>query len=343
MDHEVSEEHHQRRQRRQRIRILLQRCDYFVTLNNNAFRARFRLTKPQFLRVLRQIEPKLRNRQRSDSISLSVKLQAALRFYATGSFLMVIADFNGISKISAHRIVHEVSEVISELLPRYIKLPAINHEIINTSKNNFMISGMVRVIGAIDCVHVRIRSYGGDDAEIFRNRKGFFSINVQCVVNSNLEILDIVAQWPGSTHDSTIFESSCLKSRFDNYEFGNGVLLGDRGYRNHRYLMTPLAEPRTAAEQLYNESHIRTRCMVERCFGVWGRMFPVLTIGSRFKTPQRTVNVILATAVLYNITRRDKKVEKAGLRTYMRVDENVLFASPTEDERQYLIDNYFAK
>ncbi|KAH7940443.1 hypothetical protein HPB49_000233 [Dermacentor silvarum] len=36
-----------------------------------------------------------------------------------------------------------------------------------------------RVTGCIDCTHVRIKSPGGDDAEVFRNRKGYFSFNVQ--------------------------------------------------------------------------------------------------------------------------------------------------------------------
>ncbi|KAG0444205.1 hypothetical protein HPB47_014053 [Ixodes persulcatus] len=35
------------------------------------------------------------------------------------------------------------------------------------------------VTACIDCTHVRINSPGGDDAEVYRNRKGVFSINVQ--------------------------------------------------------------------------------------------------------------------------------------------------------------------
>lgn len=38
--------------------------------------------------------------------------------------------------------------------------------------------------------------------------------------------MDIVANWPGSTHDVTIFNSSRLKARFENGEFNNGILLG---------------------------------------------------------------------------------------------------------------------
>jgi len=34
------------------------------------------------------------------------------------------------------------------------------------------------VIAAIDCTHVAIQSPGSDDAEIYRKRKSYFSINV---------------------------------------------------------------------------------------------------------------------------------------------------------------------
>lgn len=35
------------------------------------------------------------------------------------------------------------------------------------------------VIGCIDCIHIHIVNPGGNNGEIFRNRKGWFSLNVQ--------------------------------------------------------------------------------------------------------------------------------------------------------------------
>lgn len=67
---------------------------------------------------------------------------------------------------------------------------------------------------------------GGQDAEVFRNRKGYFSINVQAVCDSQLRIRNIVARWPGSAHDSTIFANSRLRALFENNNYPNCVLLG---------------------------------------------------------------------------------------------------------------------
>lgn len=63
---------------------------------------------------------------------------------------------------------------------------------------------------------------------MYRNRKGYFSINVQIVGDARLRIRDIVARWPGSTHDATIFANSHIRARHENGEFPNTVLLGKK-------------------------------------------------------------------------------------------------------------------
>ncbi|XP_066600772.1 putative nuclease HARBI1 [Prorops nasuta] len=263
-----------------------------------------------------------------------IQLKVFIKFAATGSFLLSVADFFGISKTSAERIVSNVSLAISELHKEFIKFPSENQDILQNKVSNFNLSGFIHVIGAIDCIHVRIQSYGGDDGELFRNRKGFFSINVQAVVNSSLQILDWVAYWPGATHDATIFDNSRLKSRFKSGEFGNGVLLGDSGYPSLPFLLTPLQNPQTPSEILYNEAQIRTRSMVERCFGLLGRMFPVLTLGSRFRSPQKTLQVITACAVLYNLSRETIAVTHDDIDKYNNVDRD-LHENLVQNERQY--------
>lgn len=102
-------------------------------------------------------------------------------------------------------------------------------------------------------------------------------MNTQVVCNNNLEITDIVARWQGSVHDSTIFNNSRLKANFENGAYNNGLLLGVSAYPLRQYLLTPLINPQTAAEQLYNESHIRTRNIIERLFGIWKRRFSIFT------------------------------------------------------------------
>lgn len=167
----------------------------------------------------------------------------------------------------------------------------------------YRIARFPRVIGAIDCTHVKICSPGGDHAEYYRNRKGYFSLSVQAIVNANLEFLNLVARWPGSAHDQTIFDHSLVRARFETNTYGDSILLGDSAYSERKYCMTPLPNPQTRDEARYNESQIRTRNPVERVFGVWKRRFPVLALGMNVRL-QNVMPIIVATAVLFNILRR---------------------------------------
>lgn len=144
------------------------------------------------------------------------------------------------------------------------------------------------------------------NGEVFRNRKNYFSLNFQAVCNADLEMTDIVVRWPGSTHDSYIFNNSRLKRMFEEGRYGNAVLVGDSGYACKSYMMTPLDVCNTQSEHLYNESQIRTRNPIERMFGVWKRRFPAMSLGLRLSL-DNSFPVIIATAVLHNIAQQTRE------------------------------------
>lgn len=164
----------------------------------------------------------------------------------------------------------------------------------------YIIAKFPRCIGAIDCTHVRIKSPGGLDGEIYRNRKGFFSINVQTICDAELRIQNIVCTFPGSNHDSTIFNYSKIRGQFERGEMSDSILLGDSGYALKKYLMTPFLNPNGEGQNIYNETQIRTRNVVERSYGVWKKRFPILAVGINMNL-EFVESIIVATAVLHNI------------------------------------------
>jgi hypothetical protein len=102
---------------------------------------------------------------------------------------------------------------------------------------------MIGVVGAIDCTHIRINSPRGTDVELFRNRKGYFSINVQAVCDADVNFTNIVSRWYGSAHDSRILENSYVFVEMDD-KASPGIILGDAGYPLLPWLMTPYHVPR---------------------------------------------------------------------------------------------------
>ncbi|XP_067208392.1 putative nuclease HARBI1 [Linepithema humile] len=325
------------------------RPDLLNMYDKNEFIARFRLCKETVLRIVDLIRDRIQTRtMRNNAITPLHQLLLTLRFYATGTFQISIADFAGIHKSTACRIIKKVTIALASECHRYIRFPE-NTERIRQQFYN--IAKFPRVIGAIDCTHVKIQSPGGEEAEVFRNRKGFFSINVQAVCNSELQFQDIVSRWPGSTHDATIFNASRLHARFVEGEIQDGILLGDNGYPCTKFLMTPLLQTHNRAEELYNESQIRTRNVIERAFGVWKRRFPILAIGMRLSIVTIQA-IIIATAVLHNIARQmhdpdpPVNLDIEQLIETLENDENEIAALNNvrgDTARRVLIDTYFRR
>lgn len=80
-----------------------------------------------------------------------------------------------------------------------------------------------------------------------------------------MEFIDIVARWPGSTHDSYIFNNCYRKAMFEQGRYDNAVLVGDGEYASKSYMMTPLDRCNTAAEHLYNESRFGQGILLSDC------------------------------------------------------------------------------
>ncbi|KAJ8913074.1 hypothetical protein NQ315_006575 [Exocentrus adspersus] len=161
------------------------------------------------------------------------------------------------------------------------------------------------IIGSIDCSHIAIVA-PQEEEHNYLNRKQYHSKNVQVICDYDLKIFNVNAQYPGATHDSFVWRNSFVRrymERVYNEVDHNSWLLGDSGYPQQPWLMTPFlnAQPNTP-EANYNYAHIRARNSVERCIGVWkGRFRSILKERVLRYTPEKASNIINATAILHNI------------------------------------------
>lgn len=247
-----------------------------------------------------QIEHELEyETDRNNCLTPMNQLLIALRFYATGTFQLVVGDTFTVHKSTVCRILHKVTAAICRLRPKYVRFPASIQERHNIMNQFYSASGLPGVVGAIDCTHIPIQSTGGQDAEIYRNRKGYFSINVQLVSDQKGYIMDVVARWPGSVHDSTIFDNSHIRAQLEINPHA-GYLVGDGGYPCRHYLITPIINPTTEPQKKYNTAHVSARNSIERANGILKRRFPALKYGIRLKL-ENILPVIVASVVVNNI------------------------------------------
>ncbi|GFQ92124.1 nuclease HARBI1 [Trichonephila clavata] len=246
-----------------RKRKFVVRGSFFEELDDYEFQRRFRLTKENVAELTLLIEHKLESKTScNNALSPLEQVLIALRFYAVACMQLAIADLCDVSQPTVCRVVHRVSEAIASLLPDFIHLPVNREECKTVSRKFFNIAGFPKVIGALDGTFVRIISPGGEDAERFRCRKSYFALNVQTIIDADLVIRNVVARWPGSAHDSTVFNNS--------------------------------------AACLYNKSHVLTRNTIERKYGILKRRFPCLSIGLNCNI-ERVPAIIVACCVLHNL------------------------------------------
>ena len=174
----------------------------------------------------------------------------ALEFYATGTYYLTIGDVLRISKSSVCRVVHRVSNALCARVMSFVKFDNSEQGRCAVANKFSKIGGLPGIVGCIDCTHVRL-SGPNENEEVFVNRKGFHSINVQCVMNADMMATNIVVKWPGSVHDSRILRESVFSDKFEDGTY-RGRLLGDSGYPLKHWLLTPYSNPLGRAQTAFN-------------------------------------------------------------------------------------------
>ncbi|KAJ1153354.1 hypothetical protein NDU88_006115 [Pleurodeles waltl] len=149
--------------------------------------------------------------------------------------------------------------------------------------------------------HVQVLS-----EQVYRNRKSYHSMNVQMVCLADQYISQVNAMFPGSVHDSYILRNSSIPDMMGQLQRHRVWLLGVSGYPNLSWLLTPVRNPRTRAEERYNEAHGQTRRVIERTFGLLKARFRCLHItgGSLFYSPKKVCDIIIACSMLHNLALR---------------------------------------
>uniref|UniRef100_UPI00398E78A1 putative nuclease HARBI1 n=1 Tax=Pristiophorus japonicus TaxID=55135 RepID=UPI00398E78A1 len=183
------------------------------------------------------------------ALSVIVKVTGALNIFVSRSFQSAAGDIANISQFAVH---HCIWEVTQALYSRRRGYPITREKQDEPAFGFARIAGFLMMQGAIDFVGLRTPH---NSPKIFRNRKGYDSLNVQLVCNHRQRILNINACYPGSTHNAFILCQSNVPTLFQPLHQARLWLLGDKSYP----LSTWLQNPNTPAQHSYNESHAATR------------------------------------------------------------------------------------
>lgn len=179
--------------------------------------------------------------------------------------------------------------------------------------------------------------------------------------------MDVVARWPGSSHDSTIFTNSNLCNRLRRGDFGNdSALVVDSAYQPEHFICKPLAQTNTESQERYQRLQIRARNVAERVNGQLKRRFPILkygaylvyfegylctaiqcsyfNLGMRFSRKEIAQDVVVCCCILHNMRKNfDAQAKTYSNIEYLRQIEisEDLQTLPQLSIQDYLIQHFF--
>ena len=101
-----------------------------------------------------------------------------------GLMQRVAGDLMRVSVGTSCTIIHKVSAIFAALMHRFVKFPATPAARTRMNQAFYGIARFPGVAGCVDGTHVIVINPGGPHAEVYRNRKSRFSINVQVILRT---------------------------------------------------------------------------------------------------------------------------------------------------------------
>ncbi|XP_069059580.1 putative nuclease HARBI1 [Pleurodeles waltl] len=246
----------------------------------------YQLNQESFVHLLHHIAPHITTRVKTTTpIPPMTKLLTVLHMLASESFQITGAQLAGVSQPSFLVLLPKVLDASIRLTPD-ICFPNTQRLQQEAKKGFYQIAGFPHVLGAMDCTHVQLVPPAAKE-RLYRNHKHTHPINVQDIVDHCGLFTNIVAKKSATLHDACIFCHSTINERFQDGQYGNGLLIADQGYSIQPWVMTPFANPTTVEECAYNKGHRRICNVVERAFGLLKSRFRclALTKGSLLYAP----------------------------------------------------------
>ena len=313
-----------------------------ASLSDAEFRRIYRMGKPSFEKLVERLEPRLLVDDRMATISsrgpisTSVRLAAALRFFAGASYLDIYPTY-GMSRTSFYEIVHSVVDAINEEFQ--VSFPMTNRnelEEMADEHDSYLAHGnpLKGCVGAIDGLCVRIKRPGKDvpNAASFWNRKGFYSFNVQGVTDAKYRFRFVSIKRTGATHDSLAYAVTGFHRELPSL-LEPFWIAGDEAYPCGDKLLTPWSGRNLPSDKdSFNYWLSAHRCHVEQSFGMlvqrWGLLWRKIDIST-----DRVSKTVMAIVKMQNFCLDEKERELASIVTEKEQEMRMYFGKlSTEDD-----------
>ena len=179
------------------------------TFTSQEWLENFRLSKNTFDYLCTQLTPHLQYQDTHLRKAISVKKRVAITIWtlASSAEYRTVSHLFGVGRSTVCEVVHETCRaIVDHLLPKYICFPSCDQQ--QQYVDNFEDKwGVPQCIGAIDGSHIPVLPPTLCHTDYY-NRKGWYSVLIQAVVDYKYCFLDIYTGWPGSVHNACVLAHS---------------------------------------------------------------------------------------------------------------------------------------
>ena len=246
-------------------------------------------------------------------ISLERRVAITLWVLATTSEFRTVGHLFGVARNTVCVIVHETCiTIVKKLLPVYIQFPEGNalSEVMDGFKQTLDVP---QCAGSIDGSHVPVTPPSMNHTDYY-NRKGWYSMLVQAVVDHEFLFRNLCIGWPGSVHDARVLANSSVFKKISNGQLlvGNSAqvqgrplrpfIIGGSAYPLLLWLIKPFSfsSSLSSDQKLFNYRISRARVVVEIAFGrlkaQWRRLSKQINMNI-----DSAPHIIAACCVLHNV------------------------------------------
>ncbi|KAG6922118.1 hypothetical protein G0U57_003703 [Chelydra serpentina] len=294
-------------------RIVLQVWDESQWLRN------FRMRKGTFLELCDLLSPALKRQDTRMRAALTVEKRVAIALWklAMPDSYRSVANHFGVGKSVGVVVMQVANAIVERLLSKVVTLGNVQAIV-----DGFAAMGFPNCGGAIDGTHIPILGPDHQGSQ-YINRKGYFSMVLQVLVDHKGHFTNINVGWPGKVHDARVFRNSGLFRRlqegihFPDQKITVGdvemliVILGDPAYPLMPWLMKPYTGALDSDKELFNYRLSKCRMVAECAFGrLKGHWRSLLTRSDLSKT--NIPIVIAACCVLHNLCENKGETFMAG-------------------------------
>ena len=246
-----------------------------------------------------------------------LKLCITLRYLASGDSYHSLMYLFRVPHNSISLIVKEVCEaIIAEYQDEVIKFPQNQEEWKEVAKGFSDRWNFHHCCGALDGKHLAIQA-PPDSGSIYYNYKGFYSIILMALVDSDYKFIWVNIGTNGSAGDANILNHSELKAGIEDgtielpapdplpHDDRNVAyfFVGDDAFALKHWMMKPHSKRQMSkAERIFNYRLSRARRIVENAFGILAHRFRCI-LKKMNQTSETVTTITLACVCLHNLLR----------------------------------------